>query len=263
MISIVIPSHNDIYLYRTIDSLLSNARGEIEIIPVLDGYISPRVFDYDPRVKPILHTQNLGMREAINTGASHARGEFLMRVDEHCMFGPAYDVTLTDTIEENWIVTPRRYYLDVEKWEVMNKDFVDYEKLLIVEKRDKKLGSFTKFSGVAWPSRTKARTHFAIDETMCMQGSCWIMHKSWWDIVIIRLESNGYGTHYQDTTEMLFKTWKAGGKLMVNKNTWFAHKHRSFNRTHQYPLHRAIPEWTYAVDKHKNDYQELRSQWGI
>jgi hypothetical protein len=31
---------------------------------------------------------------------------------------------------------------------------------------------------------------------------------------------------------MVFKTWKAGGKLMLNKNTWHAHKHRSFARTH-------------------------------
>jgi len=26
--------------------------------------------------------------------------------------------------------------------------------------------------------------------------------------------------------------WKKGGKLMVNKNTFHAHKHRSFKRTH-------------------------------
>jgi hypothetical protein len=31
---------------------------------------------------------------------------------------------------------------------------------------------------------------------------------------------------------MIFKTWKAGGKMMLNKNTWFAHKHREFPRTH-------------------------------
>ena len=37
-LSIIIPSYYDPLLQKTIDSLLENAEGEIEIIAILDGY---------------------------------------------------------------------------------------------------------------------------------------------------------------------------------------------------------------------------------
>jgi len=78
----------------------------------------------------------------------------------------------------------------------------------------------------------KKNKHKMIDQTASIQGSVWIMKKSWWDKVIKELDTQNYGPLIQDSHEMIFKTWKAGGKLVVNKNTWFAHKHRSFPRTH-------------------------------
>ena len=232
--------------------------GEIEILVVLDGYDPFREITTDPRVKIVRHAINQGMREAINTGVAASKGKYIMRVDEHCMFGPGYDRILTEHIEDNWIVTPRRYFLDPEKWEVMGKPPIDYEKMLIVEK-----GSYRKFAGVEWRSRTRDRASIMIDETMCMQGSCWVMPRSWWDKVIVRLDSSGYGTLYQDTTEMLFKTWAAGGKLMVNKNTWFAHKHREFNRTHNYPGELSKSSFKYALSVWEKDYMGVKDKWGI
>ena len=91
----------------------------------------------------------------------------------------------------------------------------------------------------------------------------WIMSRKWWDTVIVRLDSEGYGTHYQDTTEMLFKTWRAGGKLMLNKKTWFAHKHRNFNRTHNYPGELADASFLFALDLWKDDYEIVRLKWGV
>ena len=49
---------------------------------------------------------------------------------------------------------------------------------------------------------------------------------------------------------------------MLNKNTWYAHKHRSFNRTHHYPTEKAIPEWKYALEKWLPDYERIRKKWG-
>jgi glycosyltransferase involved in cell wall biosynthesis len=261
MLSIVIPSHNDRYLHKTVDSLLSNAQGDIEIIVVLDGYDPFREITTDPRVRIVRHAVNRGMREAINTGVAASKGEYLMRVDEHCAFALGYDQVLLDGIEDNWIVVPRRYFLDPVKWEVMQaKGCIDYEKLIVLEKPEKGL---RKFSAVAWKARTKERANILVDETMAFQGSCWVMSRKWWDTVIVRLDSTGYGPLYQDTTEMLFKTWEAGGKLMLNKKTWYAHKHRDFNRTHQYPLEKAIPEFEFALKKHAKEYEGVRAKWGI
>jgi len=224
MLSIIIPSYKDPLLQKTINSLIENAVGEIEIIAVLDGYWLPaeQIVD-DPRVIYLHLGKNGGMRNAINQGVLISKGEYIMRVDEHQTFGNGYDKILTESCEDNWIVTPRRYFLDTVKWEVMDIPPVDFMVLKIGG-----TGSGRKFSGV----ERKGDDSQPIQESMAMQGSCWLMKRSWWNKVIRELQTEGYGPLYQDSHEMVFKTWKAGGKLMVNKNTWHAHKHRSFPRTH-------------------------------
>lgn len=259
MLSVVIPSYKDPLLHKTIDSLLENARGEIEVIPVLDGYWPDQKIKDDPRVKVVHLGKNRGMRGAINAGVAVAQGEYLMRTDEHCIFGEGFDTILIRDSQPNWIMTPRRYFLDAAKWEIMDIPPVDYEKLKIVS-----YGRGQKFSGVPWPSRTKERQDVMVDETMAMQGSCWFMPHQWWDETIGELETKGYDTHYQDSHEMVFKTWKRGGKLMINKNTWFAHKHRQFPRTHGYGGPKADACFAYSLKVWQDYYEkEIKPKWNI
>jgi len=225
MLSIVIPSYKDPLLEKTIKDLLNKSRGEIEIIAVLDGYwMEPDSIVDDKRVIYVHLGRNRGMRGAINAGVAIARGEYLMRVDEHQIFSEGYDIALTESCEDNWIITPRRYALDVKKWKIMKEiPPVDFMTLRIGG-----TGSGQKFSGVA----KSGDNNLKIQESMAMQGSCWVMPHKLWKEVIVELQTEGYGPLYQDSHEMVFKIWKAGGKLMVNKNVWHAHKHRSFSRTH-------------------------------
>lgn len=219
-LSVIIPSYKDPFLHKTIDDLLAKSElGDgLEIVVVLDGYWTNVI--QDPRVRVVHLGKNRGMRGAINAGVLVSQGEFLMRVDEHQMFGQGYDRKLTRDCKPNWILTARRYFLNPEKWEVMEEHgYVDYMKLKI---------SGGKFTGVSRPGDDKLK----IQESQAMQGSMWVMPRKWWDEVIGELQTEGYGPLIQDSHEMVFKTWKAGGKLMVNKNTWHAHKHRSFKRTH-------------------------------
>ena len=224
LLSIVIPSYRDPLLKKTIEDLLEKAEDEVEVIAVLDGYwVGGDDIVEDERVNYVHLGKNRGMRGAINAGVDVAKGEYLMRVDEHQIFGQGYDKILTENCEDNWIITPRRFFLDVDKWEIMDMKPVDYMELKIG-----KTATGEKFSGVEKPGDNKQM----IQESMAMQGSCWVMPHKWWDEVIGELQTEGYGPLYQDSHEMVFKTWKAGGKLMVDKNTWHAHKHRSFPRTH-------------------------------
>jgi glycosyltransferase involved in cell wall biosynthesis len=249
MLSIVIPSYKDPLLIKTINSLLENAEGEIEIIVVLDGYWPTFELKIEPRIRYVHLGKNSGMREAINYGVRVARGEFIMRTDEHCIFGKGFDKILTETCKPNWIVVPRRYFLDTVKWQVMDLEPVDYEKLGI-----QKVGNKKKFSGYPWKSRAKERKEIMIDETWAMQGSCWLMPKLWWETVIGELDTEHYGPHYQDSHEMVFKTWVAGGKLMVNKNTWYAHKHVKFPRSHNYGSQSQDPKIGYCYKTWKKYY---------
>jgi glycosyltransferase involved in cell wall biosynthesis len=253
-LSVIIPSYRDSVLNKTVQDLLNKSKGDIEIIVVLDGYWAEVVGD--DRVKVLHLGANRGMRRAINAGVSIATGTYLMRTDEHCMFGDGYDVIMCSNIASDWIVTPRRYFLDPVKWEVMDLPPVDYEKLVIDKVHN-------KFAGVTWKERTIERADIAIDETMAMQGSCWVMSRHHWDNVIGELDSTGYGTHYQDSHEMVFKTWKVGGKLMVNKNTWYAHKHRDFPRTHNVSGEASRASFDYSLNLWVDYYQEVKALWRI
>lgn len=256
MLSIIIPCYKEPYLQQMIDGIFESATGDIEIIPVFDSYWQDPPLKEDPRIKIVHLGKNRGMRGSINAGVAVSKGEYIMRVDAHCIFGKGFDTTLTESMQDNWIMTARRYFLDPVKWEIMDIPPVDYEKLVIQENK--------KFSGQRWRSRSKLRRKIAIDETMAMQGSCWIMKRTWWDKIIGELQTEGYGPLYQDSHEVTFKTWKAGGKLMLNKNTWFAHKHRSFPRTHNYGRAEATPGWTYSLNLWRDYYEnEIRPKWGI
>lgn len=261
-LSVIIPSYKDPILVKTIQSLLDNSElgDQLEVIAVLDGYWPDFKLIQDPRVKYVHLGRNRGMRGAINAGVDVAKGEFLMRTDEHCMFGPGYDRILTESCKPDWIVTAKRFFLDVDNWKVMDLPPVEHEKLVIQ--------GGVKFSGVKWPERDLELKDKAITQTMAMQGSCWVMKRSWWDKVIGELQTEGYGPLIQDSHEMIFKTWKAGGKMVLNKNTWFAHRHRDFGRTHnngtkENPANQDAG-YKYALDVWRDYYEkEIRPLWKI
>lgn len=259
MLSIIIPSYKDPLLHKTIDSLLDNAEGEVEVIPVLDGYWPEKPIREDKRIKVLHLGKNRGMRGAINAGMAIASGDFVARCDEHCSFAKGYDKALTESCEPNWIMTPRRFFLDPKKWKRMNLPPVEFAKLVI------KGGKFTAEN---WKERDEEMKDVMIGETMGMQGSFWMMPKKLWDDVIGELQSEGYGPLIQDSHEVVFKIWKMGGKLMLNKNTWYAHKHRQFARTHnngtkENPAN-CDAGYAYAI-KVWGDYfeNEIKPKWGI
>jgi hypothetical protein len=176
------------------------------------------------------------------------------------MYAKGFDRIITSQMKDNWIVTARRYFLDPVEWKVMNIPYIDYEKLVIQ--------GGVKFAGQRWENRDKERKDIAVDETMAMQGSFWIMAKSWWDKVIVDLQTEGYGPLIQDSHEMIFKTWKAGGKMMLNKNTWFAHKHRGFPRMHNNGTAETPANcdagYAYALSAWRDYYEnDIRKHWRI
>ena len=259
-LSCVIPSFKDPYNKKTVEDLLKKSElGEgLEIIVVQDGFwFSNDLIVNDPRVRYVHLGKNVGMREAINAGVRVSRGEFLMRTDEHCMFDQGFDKKMTDVCKPNWIMTAIRYALDPVKWEIM-KDVPPFihEKLKI---RDN-----MKFEGQRWPSRDKKYKHRKISHTMATQGSVWVQSRSWWDKVIGELSTEGYGSMYQDQHEMVFKTWKAGGELMLNQETWFAHKHYSFPRSHRYGSQDQDPSIKFCLNTWREYYEQVvKPRWKI
>lgn len=260
MISAIIPSFKEPLLKPTVADILKNAVGEIEVICVLDGnWVTPEIDD--PRIR-LLHLGKVrGMRDAINAGVSIARGDILMRSDAHCSFAPGFDKVIADSIGDNEIMTATRYTLDPLKWELMDNPPVNFCKLAI--KGD---GEGRKFSAVPFKERDEKMRDVMIAETEGMQGSVWWMKRSWWEKVIVELQTGGYGPLIQDSHEMHFKTLQAGGRMVLNKNTWHSHRERSFGRTHD-THNKEMPAncdagYKYALEQWEEYYLNVaRPRW--
>lgn len=223
-LSIIIPSVNDPYLQNTLDDIKQHAKSDYEII--------------------VVNGRKIGMRSAINKGVAQSKGEYIIKTDEHCMFDEGFDIKLLSKIKDNWIVVPRRYNLDVEKWVIFDEPPVDYDRLVI----DK----LEKIGGVRWRQQAKERKNLLIDETMVFQGSCYLMSRKHWDW-LGGLRTEGYGEFAQEAVELALKTWLGGGKVMVNKTTWYAHKHRKFKRI-------VNPYGINEGNKYSQDYW-LNNRW--
>lgn len=238
-VSIIIPSRNELFLQPTIDDILLNARGQIEVIVVLDGYWPQPALTTDPRVIILHNGRKLGVRNAINAGVAICKGDYVMKSDAHCMFGPGFDLTLLADCDDNWVVTPRRLRLDAENWCVQesSKDKLPIDYMYLSAP-----GHSSK-NGNTWSERILQRLNkpeYLIDETMTMQSSSWVMKKTHFNNFLGGLSEVGYGPYIREGEEICLKTWLGGGRVMTNKKTWYAHLHKGEKYGRMYFLNKIL-----------------------
>ena len=115
-VSVIIPSRNCRYAARTVDDIMENATGDVEVIVVLDGYWpNPPIKEYKNLI--IIHKGEVaGLRKNVNLAVSIAKGKWLMKCDDHCMFGKGFDELLQEGMEDDWLANPSRYALDADNW---------------------------------------------------------------------------------------------------------------------------------------------------
>ncbi len=224
-VSIIIPSRQERFLARTIQEVFLKAAGDVEILAVLDGYWPKPPLVEDPRLIQLHRGQWQGMRPGINAAAEIARGDFLMKLDGHCALAQGFDVELAAACEDDWLVVPRRYSLDPDSWApAKTKPAVDahYLSWPFARPGDRTNG----LHGNIWLARGKARAGIEIDDEMSSQGSCWFCSRAHWERLLRPMEVQRYGTFAQEFQEIGNKTWLSGGRVVVNKRTWYAHLHK-------------------------------------
>lgn len=217
MLSVIITARNEIYLEQTIRNVLENAEGDIEIIILLDGYIpDPQIVINDDRVLFIHHPESIGQRQSINEGARLAKGKYIMKLDAHCAVDKGFDVKLVADCEYDWTVIPRMYNLDVKTWLPKWHKRTDY---MYIGWNDKKQLRSLYYKGDEyrkWHNKTEE-----IDDTMGCMGPCFFMHKDrFWELGGC---DEAHGSWGSQGIEVACKAWLSGGRLVVNKKTWFAH----------------------------------------
>ena len=245
-VSIIIPSHHCKYAAQTVADLFAKATGDIEVIVVLDGWWpDPPIADHK-NLTLIHRFPPLGMRQGINAAARIAKGDYLMKCDDHCIFGEGFDEILQADCDENWMSIPTRYsFDDPDNWiGGPGKSRIgptEYLFMTFPYYKDNQFGM--GLHGKKWlgdhegkegnPTRTgswyyyeRSRKDILIDDIIAIQGSCWFMPRKHFLRIGGLDEVHSYLIH-QEPQELTFKTWLSGGRMVINKKTWYAHWHKS------------------------------------
>jgi glycosyltransferase involved in cell wall biosynthesis len=226
-VSVIMPSRNEEYLNNTLKDILKKAKGDFEIVVVLDGPTwEPPI--KDRRIRYIKNKKPKGMRNAINTAANNAAGKYLLKCDAHCCFDKGFDIKLKNDCEPDWTVVPRRYAIDKRKWERHPDRRWCYDFQYIGHPKDPEYS----FKGVDWPeygSRVKGQQ---IVDLMTSQGSCWFMYRDRF-FELGGLDEENYGSMGAEAQEVCLKSWLSGGRYVLNRKTWYAHKKKRTSVKHR------------------------------
>lgn len=258
-VSVIIPVREEPVLKKTIDEVLNNADGNIEVIVALDGYWPDPALKPDPRITIIHKGEPIGMRANENAAAAIATGKYLMKLDGHCKIGKSYDTILKAGHSKNCISVPSRYSLNLEKWKHFRGP-VDYLYLTFPYTDDniygpgfhgKKFKGPTGEDGSFWHLE-RERKKIKLDEIMIFQGSCWFMERQHY----FNIGGLDPDLFYQEAAELSFKTWMSGGRVVRNKNTWYAHYHK--RKTDNFPRYglskrKKVETVVYMMDYWPND----------
>jgi len=256
-LSVIIPGRNEEFMARTVEDVLSKKRANTEVIAIMDGYWADPAIPVHPDVTVIHHEIAKGQRQSTNIGVKLSDAEFIMKLDAHCAVDKGFDVKLMDNIEYDWTVVPTMYNLHAFDWECQlcgnrtyqgaepteckctSKPGISYspsddqfKKIVVWKEKRNPRSDFMRFDKNLkfqywrdYKNRPEAKGVNGIADQLCAIGACWFMYRDRY------LELGGldeeHGSWGQVGVEMANKSWRSGGRQVVNMNTWFAHMFRT------------------------------------
>jgi hypothetical protein len=253
-LSILIPARNEMFLSRTVQDILEHIEADTEVVVALDGAMADPPLPQQERVTVLYFPESIGQRAATNRAAAIAKGRYLMKVDAHCAFAQGFDRVLLADMQPDWTVVPTMKNLHAFDWVCKDCGHRTYQG----GKRCEECKGVNVEMDVVWiakpsPNSTAYRfdntMHFRywgeyakrpeaqgdLSETMSLQGSCWMVSRE--KYFELNLCDEAFGSWGQQGVEVACKTWLSGGRVMVNKKTWYAHMFRTQEGfTFPYPL---------------------------
>jgi len=296
-LSILIPARNEEFLARTVQNILQNIRGNTEVIVSLDGYWG--AVPVDPRVTVIHFPESIGQRAGTNQLARLSKAKYVMKVDAHCCFDEGFDVKLMSEMRDDYTMIPLMKHLHVFDWKCKKcgsqwdqgrtpqqcmirvgrdgkgaepnsacDNKTDFERVFFWEARKSPVNITYRFDRELifqyWKEislRPELQVNDKLVETMSIQGSCFMLtREKYWELDIC---DEGHGSWGQQGTEVACKTWLSGGKLIVNKDTWYAHLFRTQGGDFGFPYpNPGIPRAReYSKSLWFSNLEELKKRW--
>jgi glycosyltransferase involved in cell wall biosynthesis len=258
-LSVLIPARNEMFLAKTVETLLENIRGNTEIIVFLDGqWADPGIPD-DDRVTIIYSPVSIGQRAATNAACRLSKAKYVMKLDAHCAVSEGFDVQMMADMQDDWTMVPVMRNLHAFDW--VCKGTRNYNPATLYT--DTGCG-FRKYQGptpkacsecggkmekeILWKAKESPKStafrfdktlHFQywndfkkrpegkgdLTETLSIQGSCFMLTRAkYWELKICDEKHGSWG---QQGVEVALKTWASGGRVLCNQKTWYAHMFRT------------------------------------
>lgn len=241
-LSILIPARNEMFLRHTVEDILKNIRGDTEVITVLDGqWADPPIAQHD-KVNIIYHSSPVGQRAATNEAAKLSEAKYIMKCDAHCAFDEGFDVKMIGEMQDDWTMVPRMYNLHVFDWvcecghriyqgptpNSCPECYGQMKREILWRAKPSPTTDAMRFDRQMrfqyWMAYKKRQEGDIVD-TMSLLGACWMATRD--KFFELDLCDEKHGSWGQMGTEVACKTWLSGGRLVVNKKTWFAHMFRT------------------------------------
>jgi len=240
-LSVLIPARNEQFLNRTIDDVLAHSEADTEVIVVLDGDWPVEPIPDNERVVLVHLSESIGQRAATNLAARISQARYVMKLDAHCSVGQGFDRIMLEDMQPDWTMVPTMYNLHAFDWVCAN----GHRRYQSPSGPCATCGEPTEME-VVWKAKPnpettamrfdrnlkfqywrayKRKQRGDLVDTMSILGACWLLERSrYFELDIC---DEGHGGWGQQGTEVACKTWLSGGRLVVNKKTWFAHMFRT------------------------------------
>lgn len=249
-LTIIIPARNEMFLGRTIADIFEHSEGNTEVIAIVDGDDWPLepISDH-PRLTLLQRFKSVGQRAATNDAARISEAKYLMKVDAHCAFDQGFDVKMMSKMEEDMVQLPVMRNLHAFDW-VCENNHRRYQgpsgpcaicgketkmDVVWISKRNPQSTCYrfdTDMHFQYWNERGRSQKG-ELTETMSIQGSAFMVTRAkYFELDLCSENFNSWG---QQGVEVACKTWLSGGRVMVNRNTWYAHMFRTQGGDFSFP----------------------------
>lgn len=298
-LSILIPARNEMFLARTVQDILEKMRGDTEILVGLDGqWASPPIPQHD-KVTVLYYPNSIGQRALTNQLAKISQAKYVMKTDAHVCFDEGFDVKLMSEMKDDYTMIPLLRHLHVFDWKCKKcgsqwdqgktptqcflragksgKDKVpnpncdnttEFERVMFWEARKSPTNITYRFDNTLhfqyWKEladRPEAQVNEHLVESMSAQGSCFMLTRE--KYFELNICDEGHGSWGQQGTEIACKTWLSGGKLVINKKTWYAHLFRTQGGDFgfPYPNDNVTKAREYSKDLWFSNLEDLKKKW--
>lgn len=250
-LSVLIPARHEMFLAKTVEDILQNSSEKTEIIVVLDGEDANPPIPQHPRLSVVVLPESIGQRAATNLACKLSNAKYVMKCDAHCAFDKDFDIKMMNEMSDDVTMVPLMKNLHAFDW-VCPEGHRRYQG---PSGPCNDCGKET-VRDVIWQAKQSPNSvsycfdstpHFQyfgefskrpegmgeVTETMSLQGSCWMMTRAkYWELNIC---DENFGSWGSQGIEVAVKTWLSGGRVLVNKKTWYAHMFRTQGGDFSFP----------------------------